>query len=71
MQLSCPKCGTRDVSTLPQMPHALENQRMGEWSLEIRSLSALLSTGFEHLERAILSPAPLDCDPAALRRYSL
>ncbi len=53
------------------MPHALEDQRVGEWSLEIRSLSALLSPGFEHLERAILSPAPLDCDPAALRRYSL
>jgi hypothetical protein len=53
------------------MPHALENQRMGGWSLEIRPLSALLSPGFEHLERAILPPAPLDCDPAALRRYSL
>lgn len=53
------------------MPHSLENQRMGQRSLEICPLSPMLSPGFEHLERAILSPSPLDCDSAALRRDSL
>jgi hypothetical protein len=53
------------------MPHALENQRMGQRGVEICPLPAMLSPGFEHLERAILSSSPLDCDSAALRRDSL
>jgi hypothetical protein len=58
-------------SALPEVPRPLENQRMGGRSLEIRPLPALLSPGFEHLERTILSPAALDRDPAALWRDPL
>jgi hypothetical protein len=53
------------------MPDALEDQRLGRWSLEICPLSPVLSPGFEHLERAILSSSALDRDPAALWRDSL
>jgi hypothetical protein len=56
---------------LPQMPRALEDQRVGRRRLAICPLSALLSPGFEYLERAVLSPPALDRDPAALRRDSL
>jgi hypothetical protein len=52
---------------MPKVPHPLENQCVGQWSLEICPLSALLSPGFEHLERAVLSSSALDSDSAALR----
>ena len=44
---------------------------MGRGSLEIRPLSALLPPGSDYLERAVLSPAALDCDHAALWRDPL
>jgi hypothetical protein len=44
---------------------------MGRGSLEIRPLSAMLSPGSDHLERAVLSPAALDRDHAALRSDAL
>jgi hypothetical protein len=56
---------------LPEMPHALEDQRLGRWSLALCPLSPLLSAGLGHLERAILSSAALDSDPAALWRNPL
>jgi hypothetical protein len=56
---------------MPAVPQALEDQRMGGGSLEIRPLPALLSPGIDHLERTILSSATLDRDHAALRRHSV
>jgi hypothetical protein len=53
------------------MPDSLENQRLGRWSLEICPVPALLSPGFEHLERAILSSFAVDGDSAAVWRDPL
>jgi hypothetical protein len=53
------------------MPHALENQCVGQRSLAIRSLPAMLPPGPEHLERAVLSPSAMDRDPATLRSDSV
>jgi len=53
------------------MPHPLANERVGGWSLEIRPLPALLSPGFEHLERTVLSSSALDDPAIALWRDSL
>jgi hypothetical protein len=60
------------------MPHALAYGGLEVRRLEIRALPALLSPGADHLERTILSPAPLDrldapdrCDPVSLRGLSL
>jgi hypothetical protein len=44
---------------------------MGRRSLEIRPLSAVLSPGTYHVERAILSSASLDRYHASLRSYPL
>lgn len=44
---------------------------MGGGSLEICPLSPLLSPGIDHLERAVLSSAPLDGHHAPLRRHSV
>jgi hypothetical protein len=56
---------------MPPLPHSLENQCMGRWSLEICPLSTMLSPGIDHLERAVLSPASLDPHHAPLRGDSL
>ena len=56
---------------LPAVPRTLGNQRVGLRRLEIRALPALLSPGSDHLERAVLSPAAMDRDPAEVRRHSL
>ena len=56
---------------MPQMPRAMAYQRMGVGRVEIRALPALLSPGTDHLERAILSPAPLDHPDAPDRRDAL
>jgi hypothetical protein len=44
---------------------------MGGRGMEVRPLSTLLSPGIDHLERAILPPAALDGDHAAVRRDSV
>jgi hypothetical protein len=56
---------------MPPLPDSLENQRVGRGGLEIRTLSAMLPPGVDHLERAVLSPAAVDHYHAALRRDSL
>jgi hypothetical protein len=56
---------------MPPLPDSLENQRLGRGSLEIRTLSAMLPSGTNDLERAVLPPASLDADYAAMRRDSL
>jgi hypothetical protein len=53
------------------MPQSLEHQCMGRGGLDIRPLPALLSPGFDHLERTVLSSASLDDHYAALRGDSL
>jgi hypothetical protein len=60
---------------MPPLPDPLGNQRVGLRSLEIRTLPALLSTGTDHLERALLSSPVVDpyhaaygCDSLSLRR---
>jgi hypothetical protein len=53
------------------MPHALADQCLGFRSVEIRTLPALLSPGTHHLERAILSPRPLDHLATASARNAL
>jgi hypothetical protein len=53
------------------MPDSLEDQCLGGWSLEICPVPALLSPGFEHLERAILPSSAVDGDSAAVWRDSL
>lgn len=50
------------------MPQSLENQRVGRGSVEIRALSPLLSSGIDHLERAVLPSTALDGHYAPLRR---
>jgi hypothetical protein len=45
---------------MPPLPQTMADQRVGVRRVEIRALPALLSPGAHHLERAILSPAPLD-----------
>ncbi len=58
-------------AAMQAMPQTLDDQRMGGRSLEIRPLSTLLSPGTDHVERAILPPAALDGDHAAVRRDAL
>jgi hypothetical protein len=53
------------------MQRALANQRMGLRGLEVRAMPKLLSSGPDHLERAILSPAPLDQLAASIGRDAL
>ena len=52
-------------------PQSLEHECMGRRGLEVRPLPALLSPGFDHLERAVLSSASLDAHYAPLRCDSL
>jgi len=49
---------------MPAMPDAMGDQRLGVRRLEIRTLPALLSSGADHLERALLPSTALD-GPAA------
>jgi len=57
--------------TLPPLLRPLENQRLGRWGLALRPLPALLSSGSEHLERAVLQSSPLDHASAPHGRRSL
>jgi hypothetical protein len=42
---------------MPPLPDAVGDQHVGRWSLEIRPLPAVLSTGTHDLELTILQPA--------------
>lgn len=56
---------------MPALQDAMGDQYMGRRRMEIRPLPALLSSGFNHLEPAILSPAEVDGDDAAPGCYAL
>jgi hypothetical protein len=56
---------------MPAMQDPLGDQRLGLRRLEIRALPALLPSGTEHLESAILSPANVDDPPPELRRHAV
>lgn len=53
---------------MPQMQDALGNRRVGRRSVEIRALPALLSSGTDHLERAVLSSSAKYGDYASAGR---
>jgi hypothetical protein len=56
---------------MPEVPHPLENQRLGCGRVEIRAMPALLSPGTHYLERAVLPPFAVDRRPAPVRRDSV
>jgi hypothetical protein len=56
---------------LPAVPNTLGDQCLVGWRLEICALPALLSSGPDHVERALLPPAPLDNPAIAAARDSV
>jgi hypothetical protein len=67
-----PAGALRNLSlALPALPNALGNQCLGFRRLEVCALPALLPSGIEHVERAVLQAASLDGNSVAEWRYSL
>lgn len=56
---------------MQSLPESMDYKCLGRWSLEIRTLPALLSSGSDDVERTVLSPAHLDVDPLKSRSYTI
>jgi len=56
---------------VPEVSRSLDYKCLGRWRLEICPLPALLSSGFDHLERTVLPPAEIHNVDAADGRHSL